>query len=87
MDRTDTLYQRPLHEQDLTGLAELCTNVAHNVSADSKQSDTAHVLRVEWMRLRLDGSLDHCTIEAEASLRNRMLEFLAEVPTWMSRGL
>ena len=86
MDRNDNIYQRPLHEQDLTGLAELCANVAHNLSANSKQSDTAHVLRVEWMRLRLDGSLDGAT-EAEKSLRKRMLEFLVEVPTWMSSGV
>jgi hypothetical protein len=24
LDRNDNIYQRPLHEQDLTGLAELC---------------------------------------------------------------
>ena len=87
MDRTDTIYQRPLHEQDLTELAELCTNVAHNVSADSKQSDTAHTLRVEWVRLGLDHLLDQGTTDVEMSLRKRMIEFLAEVPMWMSSGL
>jgi hypothetical protein len=85
MDRNENIYQRPLHEQDLTGLAELCANVAHNLSADHKQSDTAHMLRVEW--LHLDTSLDGARTEAEASLRKRMIEFLAEVPTWMSKGL
>jgi hypothetical protein len=82
-----SIYQRSLHEQDLTGLAELCANVARNLSADSQQSDTAHALHVEWTRLRLDGSLDHGATEAEKSLRKRMLEFLAEIPSWMSSGL
>jgi hypothetical protein len=86
MDR-DSIYQKPLHELDLTGLAELCTNVAHNLSANSEQSDTAHTLHVEWLRLRLDRSLDGARTQAEASLKNRMIEFLAEVPTWMSKGL
>jgi hypothetical protein len=83
----DTIYRRPLHELDLTGLAELCTNVAHNVSADRNQSDIAHALRLEWLRLRLEGSLDHGSTEPEASLRKRMIEFLAGVPTWMVKGL
>lgn len=87
MTRDETIYRKPLHELDLTGLAELCTNVAHNVSADRNQSDTAHALRIEWVRLGLDGSLDHGTTEAEQSLRKRMIEFLAEVPAWMSRGM
>jgi hypothetical protein len=85
MDRDNT-YGKPLHEQDLAGLAELCANVAYNLSADHKQSDTAHTLRVEWVRLGLDTSLDGARTEAEASLRKRMIEFLAEVPTWMSKG-
>jgi hypothetical protein len=83
----DNIYQKELHDLDLTDLAELCANVARNPSADSKQSDTAHALHVEWTRLRLSGSLDHGTTEAEKSLQKRMIEFLAEVPTWMSRGL
>ena len=86
MDR-DAIYPKPLHELDLAALAELCANVAHNLSADSKQSDTAHALRIEWVRLRVNGSLDHGATEAEASLRNRMREFLGEVPTWMASGL
>jgi hypothetical protein len=86
MDR-DSIYQKPLHEQDLAGLAELCTNVAHNLSANSKQSDTAHTLHVEWLRLRLDTSLDGARAEAENFLKKRMIEFLAEAPTWMSKGL
>lgn len=87
MARDETIYRKPLHEQNLTGLAELCSNVAHNLSANSKQSDTAHALRLEWVRLGLDHLLDHGTTDAEQSLRKRMIEFLAEVPTWMSSGL
>jgi hypothetical protein len=87
MDREDSIYQRPLHEQDLTGLAELCANVANNLSANSKQSDTAHALRMEWVRLSLDGSLDHGMTEVEKSLQKRMTEFLAGVPSWMLSGL
>jgi hypothetical protein len=56
MDRDDTIYRKPLPEQDFTGLADLCASVARNVSANSKQSDTAHALRVEWLRLGLDRS-------------------------------
>ena len=86
MDR-DAIYRKPLHELDFTGLAELCANVARHSSANSKQSDTAHALRIEWVRLGLDRSLDHGTTEVEASLRKRMIEFLAETPSWMSSGL
>jgi hypothetical protein len=86
MDR-DAIYRKPLHELDLTGLAELCVNVARHSSADSKQSDTAHALHVEWIQLGLKHSLDHGHSEPEKSLRKRMIEFLAEVPTWMSKGL
>jgi hypothetical protein len=83
----DDIYRKPLHELDLTGLAELCANVARNLSADSKQSDTAHALHVEWIQLGLKDLLDHGHTEPEKSLRNCMIEFLAEVPTWMSKGL
>jgi hypothetical protein len=86
MDR-DNIYQKPLHALDLAGLAELCANVARNVSADSKQTDSAHALHVEWIQLGLKHSLDHGHTEAEKSLKKRMVEFLAGVPTWMSKGL
>ena len=86
MDRDD-IYQRPLYQLDLAGLAELCANVARHSAADSKQSDTAHALRMEWIQLGLKHSLDHGTTDVEVSLRKRMIEFLAEVPTWMSKGL
>jgi hypothetical protein len=82
----DNIYRKNLHEQDLTGLAKLCTNVALNLSAERKQGDTAHALHVEWVRLSLDGLLDHGTTEAEKSLRKRMAEFLAGVPAWIWRG-
>lgn len=87
MARDDTIYGRPLHEQDLTGLAELCSNVSRNASVDSKQSDTAHALHVQFVTLSIGGLLDHGRTEAEQSLRKRMIEFLAEVPAWMSSGL
>jgi hypothetical protein len=86
MDR-ENIYRKNLHEQDLEGLAELCGNVAHNRSANHTQTDTAHALRVEWVRLRLDGLLDHGTTEPEKSLKIRMEEFLAGVPSWMWSGL
>ena len=81
------VYGKELHEQDLMGLDELCANVARNVSADPKQSDIAHALRMEWLRLRLHTSLDGVSAEAEGFLKKRMVEFLAGVPTWVSRGL
>jgi hypothetical protein len=86
MDRDQTIYQRPLHERDLAGLAELCANVARNVSANSKQLDTAHALRMEWVRLGLDRSLDGDKTEAKESLKKRMGEFVAGVPSWMFSG-
>jgi hypothetical protein len=82
LDR-DSIYQKPLHEQDLAGLAELCANVAINHSADSTQTDTAHALRLEWIRLRLD----HATDGKNEALRKRMLDFLSELPAWMMSGL
>jgi hypothetical protein len=81
------IYRKPLHELDLTGLTELCGNVAHNLSANSRQSDIAHSLRVEYVRLHLDRSLDGGKSEAEESLRQRMLEFLAGVPAWILSGV
>jgi hypothetical protein len=87
MDRKDNIYGKNLHELGLAALAELCVNVAMNRSASSTQTDTAHALRLEWVQLRLDTSLDGARTEAEASLKKRMIEFLAEVPTWMSSGL
>jgi hypothetical protein len=83
--REDSL--KTLHELDLTGLAELCANVARSVSADYRVSDTAHALRMEWVRLGLSPSQDGDTTEAPNSLKNRMEEFLAGVPSWMLRGL
>ncbi len=87
MDRDGTIYRKPLPEQDLTGLAELCGNVARTLSADYRQSEKAHALRVEWLRLSLDRSLNDDKTQAEKSLKERMQEFLAEVPSWMMRGL
>ena len=87
MDRKDGIYGKNLNELDLAGLAELCANVAHNLSVNYKQSDTAHALRVEWVRLGLDRSLNSDKTEAEASLKKRMLEFLSGVPVWMMSGV
>jgi len=86
MDREDNIYRKNLNELDLTGLAELCSNVARNVYANSKQLDTAHALRMEWVRLGLDRSLDGDKTEAKESLKKRMGEFLAGVPSWMLIG-
>jgi hypothetical protein len=85
MDRED-IYGKNLHEQDLEGLAELCGNVARNPSADYKQSGAAHALRVEWVRLLLDHSLNADKTEAETSLKERMGEFLVGLPSWMMSG-
>jgi len=87
MDREDNIYRKNLQEQDLTRLAELCANVANN-SSDNKQSGTAYALRVEWVRLNLDGSpRDDKTEAKKQALRKRMAEFLAGVPSWMMSGL
>jgi hypothetical protein len=86
MDRQDESYPNNFREQDLSGLALLCANVAKNRSADRKQSDAADALRLEWVRL--DRS-PHDTVETEAeekALKKRMAEFLAKVPTRMMRG-
>jgi hypothetical protein len=85
MDRDDAIYRKPLHELHLTELAELCGNVARHLSANPKQWDMVHALRVEWVGLCLDHSLDGGkkeAKEAEVSLKKRMGEFLAEIPTW-----
>jgi hypothetical protein len=87
MDREDGIYRKNLPEQDLTELAELCGNVARDVSANSKQSGTAHALRVEWARLGLDRSLNSDKTEAEASLKERMMEFLDGIPACMMSGV
>jgi hypothetical protein len=82
MTREDNIYRKNLLDQNLTALADMCANVARNVSADHKQSDMAHALRVEWVRL--DRSLnDRDKTGAEESLKKRIAEFLAEVPGWM----
>jgi hypothetical protein len=86
MTRDDTIYRKPLHEQDLTGLAELCGNVARHSSLDYRQSQTAHALLVEWLRLSL-GPLNGDKTEAEESLKKRMQEFLAGVPSWKLSGV
>jgi hypothetical protein len=81
------MTRKNLHEQDLKGLAEMCANVARNLSADHKQSDAAHALRVEWVRLGIDRSLSGDKTGAEESLKKRMAELLAEVPAWMLSGV
>ena len=82
MTREDNIYRKNLLDQNLTALADMCANVARNVSADHKQSDMAHALRVEWVRL--DRSLnDGDKTGAEESLKKRISEFLAEVAGWM----
>jgi hypothetical protein len=86
MDRDSSFYRKPLHEQDLTGLAELCLNVARHPSAKPEQWDMAYTLRVEWVRLFLGGSLDPGKTEPEKSLKKRMADFLAKVPSWMLSG-
>jgi hypothetical protein len=85
VDRKDGIYGKNLHELDLVALAELCGNVAINRSANLTQSDTARRLRAEWVQLEV--RFRDYKIEAEASLKKRMLEFLSGVPAWMMSGL
>ena len=87
MDRQDESYPNNFREQDLSGLALLCANVAKNRSADRKQSDAAHTLWGDWVQLHSEPTPDDGQVEAEeASLKKRMAEFLAKVPTRMMRG-
>lgn len=86
MDRND-IYRTNLHELDLAGLSELCANVALNHSANHTQTDTAHALHVEWVRIGIDHPPGDHRKEAEASLKKRMLEFLSGVPAWMMSGI
>ena len=78
MDRD--IYRKNLHELDLRGLAELSANVARSVSANSKQSDMAHTLRVESIRILLDGSLNGDKAAAENSLKEGMEDSFAGLP-------
>jgi hypothetical protein len=86
MDREHNIYHKNLQEQDLTGLAELCANVARNCRR-FQTIGYAHSLRVECVRLRLDRSLNGGTTEVEKSLKKRLGEFLAGVPSWMLSGV
>lgn len=87
MDLKDCIHGNHLRELELAELAELCTNIAMNRSANHTQTDTAHVLRMEWIRLSLDHPSGDGKKDAVASLRERMLEFLSGVPAWMTSGL
>lgn len=86
MDREDDIYHNNFLEQNLSGLALLCANVAKKSSADRKQSDAAHTLWVEWVQLHSERTPHDGQVEAEEqSLKKRMAEFLAGVPPWMMR--
>lgn len=78
----DDIYRKKISELDLIGLAELCGNVAHNRAASHMQADTAHSLRVQWLRIRLD----HATEADKESLKKRMADFLSDIPAWMRNG-
>ena len=78
--------RKNLQEQDLAGLAEMCRGVARNHSSTYTQSDTAHRLRVEWVRLSFMHHNDKTDADQE-SLRKRMVEFLSGVPAWMLSGV
>ena len=82
-----SLDKKKLQEQSLEGLARVCVGVAHNPSATRLQEDTAHALRMEWVRLSLDRSPREDRQEVEESLRGRMVSFLTGVPHWMRSGL
>ncbi len=86
MDREDHIYHNHFLEQNLSGLALLCANVAKKSSADRKQSDAAHTLWVEWVQLHSERTPDDGQVEAEEeSLKKRMAEFLAGAPPRMMR--
>jgi hypothetical protein len=87
MDRKHNPDRTNLHELDLTELTHLCVNVSINRSANPTQTDTAHALRMEGIQLSLDHSLRDGKNETEASLRERMVEFLSGVPAWMLSGV
>lgn len=69
-----------LEHKNLTELAVLCGKVAAIPSADKGIVETAHALRLEWVRLQqsLHPSLsEQQKIEAQQeSLKKRMVEFL-----------
>ena len=77
--------RKNLVEQDLAGLAEMCGNVSRSRSADHRQSETAHRLRAEWVRLSIRFRDDKSGADEE-SLKKRMVEFLSGVPAWMLGG-
>ena len=74
-----------ISKKSLPELAEMCGNVASH-SADPRQSDTAHALRAEWVRLSFKPHDDKMEADQE-SLKNRMVEFLSGVPAWMMSGV
>jgi hypothetical protein len=78
----DNIYRKKIYELDLRGLAELCANVAWSRSVSNTQADTAHAFRVEWIRI----SLDHATEADKQSLKERMAEFLTDIPAWIRSG-
>ena len=78
---------KPLKDQGLTALAQLCENVARSGSANPEQWKEAHTLRVEWIRLNLKGWPGDSDSKAEnESLRKRMVQFLVGIPGWMMNG-
>jgi Tfp pilus assembly protein PilV len=79
---SDDIYRKKISEVGLTGLAELCGNVAHNRAASRTQADTAYSLRAQWLLM----SLDHATESDKESLKKRMADFLADIPAWMRNG-
>ena len=74
-------------EQNLATLAEMCGNVTKIRGVDSNQWETAHALRVEYLRLELGGSHDGKAEIKKESLKKRMAEFLAGLPVWMTSGI
>ena len=73
-------------KKSLPELAEMCRHVARNHSSTYTQSDTAHRLRVTWVRLGNGPHDDKIEAEKE-SLKKRMVEFLSGVPAWMMSGV
>jgi hypothetical protein len=77
MTFTKTISTSRIYEDWLCSAQTLPNTVPPN----HKQSDAAHALRLESVRLHLDRSMQDKVEAEEESLKNRMAEFLAGIPS------
>lgn len=78
----DAEREKKLQALSLESLAELCGNVAHSPSVTHEQWETAHRLRMEYLRLTL-GREKAADEQKLQSVRKGMVEFLSGLPGWM----